>query len=286
LERLILVVVRRNIDDRREFSPKALANASGEWRLRWERFRNWFISLPNRPSGAVLLRERLRTSLPALLRMSAGIHVEGFGRIDRSRDFRILAKWFAEAASDAEAHVLWRAAFGLSSARHLTIDDATLGEREAQDIPANTSWRDAPPLRMAAGGYRSASHTEGLSRIIDRSAEKERLAAAIRDDAQQLLNAQHSFGDGNRIRLSDLEHLTAGKFEWILDVLGEAVSTRTSAADTVEILTGDGCLRVRLEPTGDDRMASISTADGVFSGPDQWILIEQVASPDLPEVVV
>jgi hypothetical protein len=54
----------------------------------------------------------------------------------------------------------------------------------------------------------------------------------------------------------------------------------------VEILTGDGCLRVRLEPTGDDRMASISTADGVFSGPDQWILIEQVASPDLPEVVV
>ncbi len=145
---------------------------------------------------------------------------------------------------------------------------------------------DAPPLRIAASDYRGASRTDGLSRIIDRSTEKERLAAASQEDAQRLLNAQHPFGNGNRIRLSELEHLETGEFELFLDLLGEAVSARVSAADTVEILSGDGCLKVRLEPTGDDRHARISTDDGMFSGPDQWISIEQIMTQDLPEGVV
>jgi hypothetical protein len=71
-----------------------------------------------------------------------------------------------------------------------------------------------------------------------------------------------------------------------LDLLGDAVSARVSAADTVEILSGDGCLKVRLEPTGDDRQARIHTSDGAFCGPDQWISIEQITIQDLPEVVV
>jgi uncharacterized protein (TIGR02677 family) len=206
--------------------------------------------------------------------------------MDRVRDFRVLAKWFAEAASDADAHILWRAAFGLSSARHLTINDATLGERESQDIPASTSWRDAPPLRIAAGEYGRALRTDGLSRIIDRTAEKKRLAAAIREDTQRVLNAQHPFGIGNRIRLSELEHLATDEFELFLDLLGDAISAGASAADSVEILSGDGGLRVRLEPTGDDRLARIHTGDGEFSGSDQWISIEQTATQDLPEAVV
>ncbi len=95
LDRLILVVVRRNVDDRKGAAAKTIADACGEWHLRWERFRSWFISQPNHQSRCALLRERLRASLPALLRMSAGIQVQGAPRIDRIRDFRILARWFA-----------------------------------------------------------------------------------------------------------------------------------------------------------------------------------------------
>jgi uncharacterized protein (TIGR02677 family) len=281
LERLILVVVRRNIDERKDAAPKTIADACGEWSLRWERFRSWFISQPSHKSRSVSLRELLRASLPALLRMSSGIHVQGSLRMDRIRDFRILARWFAQAGSDAEAHILWRAAFGLCSARHLGINAATLDEREAQAIPANTSWVDAPPLRLAASDFRGASRTDGLSRIIDRSTEKERLAAAIQEDVQQLLVAQHPFGNGNRVRLSELERLGSGEFDLFLDLLGEAVSARVSAEDPVEILSGDGCLKVRLEPTGDDRQARISTGDGMFSGPDQWISIEKTIIPDV-----
>jgi len=285
LEQLILVVVRRSMDEGRSAAPKTIADACSGWRLRWERIRSWFISLPHHHSGLSLLRERLRASLPALLRMSAGIQVEGAGRIDRIRDFRILAKWFAQYASDAEAHVLWRAAFGLSAARHLLIDESTLVEREVQDIPANTSWLDAPPLRIAGSEYRGASRTDGLSRIIDRTAEKERLAAATQEDARRLLNSQQRFGNGNRIRLSELEYLAVGEFELFLDLLGDAVSARISAADAVEIVSGDGCLRIRLEPARDDRHATIDTTDGAFSGTDLWISIEQIAVEDLPGVV-
>jgi len=168
----------------------------------------------------------------------------------------------------------------------IELDEATLGERESQDIPASTSWRDAPPLRIVAGEYGRASRTDGLSRIIDRTTEKARLAAAIQEDAQRVLNAQHPFGKGNRIRLSQLEHLATGEFDLFLDLLGDVVSARASAADNVEILSGDGCLMVRLEPTGDDRVARIRTVDGDFSGPDQWITIEQIATQDLPEAAV
>jgi uncharacterized protein (TIGR02677 family) len=285
LERLILVVVRRHLDDRSGAASKAIADACGEWRLRWERLRSWFISRPNHLSRSILLRERLRASLPALLRMTAGIYVQGAPRIDRIQDFRILARWFAQAGSDAEAHLLWRAAFGLCPARHLLINEATLAEREGQDIPVNTSWMDAPPLRIAASECRGAFRTDGLSRIIDRSAEKERLAVASQEEAQRLLNAQQPFGNGSRIRLSELEHLETGEFELFLDLLGEAISARVSAEDTVEILSGDGCLKVRMEPTGDNRQAFISTGDGMFSGPDQWVSIEQIVTQDLPEVI-
>ena len=215
-------------------------------------------------------------------------------RIDRSSDFRVLARWFAQAGSDAEAHVLWRAAFGLCSARHLTINTATLVDREAHDIPANTSWLDSPPLRISIGprGCRGTSRTSALSRIIDRSAEKAKLAAACHDDALRLLNAQRRFGTGSRIRLSELAHLETSEFELLLDLLGEAVSARVSSVDAVEIVSGDGSLRVKLEPTGDNREALILTADGTFSGPDQWIIIERIPTDeprneiDEPEAVI
>jgi uncharacterized protein (TIGR02677 family) len=198
----------------------------------------------------------------------------------------VLARWFAQAESDSEAHLLWRAAFGLCSARHLTINDATLDDREATEVSPNTSWLDSPPLQTSVQDYRTSSRTRGLSRIIDRSAEKEKLAAAGRGEAQRLLNAQRRFGPGNRIRLSELEHLETDEFELFLDLLGEAVSVGMFSAEPVEILSGDGGLRIKLEPTCDGRQALIPTTDGELSGPDHWISIEQISADDAQEVLM
>jgi uncharacterized protein (TIGR02677 family) len=241
----------------------------------WERLQRWFISRPGAPSNSEQFRERARTSISALLRIITNITEKRLHRIDRSSDFRVLARWFAQTGSDAEAHLLWRTAFGLCPSRHLMIDDATLEDREAQHIPATTSWSDAPPLPISncLRDSRGSSRTGGLSRIIDRTTEKEKLAAATHEEAQRLLNAQRRFGTG-RMRLSELEHLETDEFEVFLDLLGDAVSARVFAAEPVEILSGDGSLRIRLEPTGDGREALILTAEGTFSGPDYWMSME------------
>jgi uncharacterized protein (TIGR02677 family) len=159
------------------------------------------------------------------------------------------------------------------------IDQATLEDREAREIPVNASWFDAPPLRFPVVPQSVVSaRTGGLSRMVDRSAEKQKLADAARTEAQRLLHAQHRFGTGNRIRLSEMVHLDAGELELFLDIVGEAVSVRVHPADPVEILSVDGSFRVKLEATNDGHDAMILTTEGMFSGPDHWISIEQTTA--------
>ena len=281
IERLLQAVAERNSRDRNDATPESIAAVRDQWRSRWESFCNWFISKPGCPSSAEIFRERARASMPVLLSTMAAINDRRI-RVDRSNDFRILARWFAEAESDAVAHRLWRSVFGLCSARHLIIDEAALDDHETQVTPANTSWLHAPPLRISTSLRDSGSNsrTGGLSRIVDRTAEKEKLAAATREEALRILEAQRRFGRGGRMRLSELEALETAEFELFLDLLGEAVSTRVFSTEAVEILSGDGCLRVKLEPTDDGREAMILTTEGTFSGPDYWISIEEISAED------
>src|SRR5262249_39681149 len=153
----------------------------------------------------------------------------------------VLARWFAEAESDASAHRLWRAVFSLVPARHLIVNDATLDDHEKLDIPPSTSWLDAPPLQIsmrlrASGSY---SRSGRLSRIIDRTAEKKRLADASHQEALRILGAQRRFATGRRMRLSDFQQLETGEFDLFLDLLAEAVSA-SGVEDYSEILSNDG----------------------------------------------
>ncbi len=253
----------------------------------WKRFRKWFISEPGCPSNAETLRERVRASVPILLRAINNVDDQQLKRICRVNDFRVVARWFAETASDAEAHRLWRTMFGLCPARHLIINDQTLDDYEARDVPPSTSWLDAPPLRISTRRASATnSQTGALSRIIDRSVEKQKLAAATHQEALRILNAHSRFGSGHRMRLSELERLELGEFDLFLDLLGEAVSARLFPAEAVEILSGDGSLRIKLEPTDDGREATIMTPEGIFTGPDYWICVEQISFEDTPEVEV
>ena len=270
-ERLIRAVARRSVHD------------SIKMKSHWDSFRRWFISDPDRPSHAELVRERARPLITAGLNAIARANDRRIHRIDRASDFRVLARWFARAESDADAHRLWRSTFGLCSARHLIVNDRTLDDHETRDVPADTSWLDAPPLRISKRfrHYSNSPQTGMLSRIIDRTADKEKLAAATHEEALRLLRARHlvvSFGTGRRIRLSELEQLETGEFDMLLDLLGEAVSARVFPNEAVETLSPDGSLSIRLEPTDDGRNATILTSDGAFSGPDQWIQIQPIST--------
>ena len=199
----------------------------------------------------------------------------------------MLARWFAAAESDEDAHRLWRVAFGLSPARHLIVNEATLDHHESQDVSSDTSWPEAPPLQVserfrASGIY---SRTGRLSRIIDSTAEKEKLAAATHQEELRILSAQDRFATNHRMRLSELAQLETGEFDLFLDLLGEAVSTSILDDEPSEILSNDGSLRITLEPTRDGRSAVIQTPCGTFSGPDHWISIER-SSEEMGEMVL
>jgi len=239
--------------------------ATGLESRQWEYIRDWFVSEPGRPSNAEIGRQRLRELITSVLSVVTRIQASRIHKVDRADDFRILARSFAAAESDAHAHRLWRSVFGLCPARHLIVDDATLDALEKRNIPSGTSWLEAPPVGITMASRLGQSHAQAgvFSRVVDRTEEKQKLAIAAREEAMRILEAQSRFSAG-RMRLSQLEYLELDEFDLLLDLLGEGV----------EILSGEGAPRIRLEPTADGETAMVLTDGGMFSGPDYWISVD------------
>jgi len=281
IDGLLRMAAGRDLADALEPTPAERAAAYSIWQARWAGLRSWFIGRPEAPPQAEVLRARARASIPALLLAVAGIHDRRVTRSDRSTDLRTLARWFAEADSDASAHRLWRAAFALAPARHLVIDAGTLEQREARPVPAATSWLEAPPLRISPRLRASGRHVRRgrPNDVIDRSGEKALLAEAAAAEAQQIIAARRRLATGARARLSDLGTLDPAEFALFLDLLGDALSVKVGVEETVEVISSDGTLHVTLEPTHDGRKATIVAATGRFSGPDHYVTIRDLVGP-------
>jgi uncharacterized protein (TIGR02677 family) len=253
------------------------------WRARWSGLRSWFTGDRAHPSQAALLRQRARAAIPALLTAVTTLQERRTGRSDRSADFRTLARWFAEAPSDAEAHRLWRAAFGFSSARHLTIDAETLQARTEQPVPAGTSWAEAPPVTVSPRLRATGRHQRrgGPARIVDRSQARRRLEDLLAAERTQTEAARRRLATGRPTRLSDLGALGRDEFALFLGLLGDALAAGPPGpGGSVQTTTSDGTLAITLEPTGDGATAEIVTPDGVLRGPDHVITIIDLTRPE------
>jgi uncharacterized protein (TIGR02677 family) len=268
----------------------AFAAAADRWRLRWTGLRAWFLGRGDHPAQAEVLRARARSACTALVAALAGIHDRRTQRSDRSADYRALARWFADAPSDRDAHRLWRAAFALAPARHLFVDDETLAAREAEPEPAVTSWLTARPIRVAPRFRATGSHARRgrPAAVIDRSADRAFLEDLAHEEVAVLAAARRALATGARLRLSELSELSDERFEVLLDLLGEALSARIDPGETVEATSSDGSLHVTLEPVRDGSLASIRTSSGRLTGPDHFVTIRdafepQAAGQPLPE---
>jgi uncharacterized protein (TIGR02677 family) len=279
LESVLELVAARELADAVEAGAVARQQAIERWRGRWMGLRSWFIGSAAAPSQAEALRARARSAIPALLSAAAAIHERRSARSDRATDLRTLARWFAELSTDEECHRLFRAAFGLSSCRHLSIDQASLVDREARPIPAQTSWLEAPALRISPRLRASGRYTRRgrPNNVIDRSADKQRLAALAREEAAQIAAAQRRIARGERVRLSEIGELDELSFGLLLDLLGEALSRKTRADEEVVATSADGTLQIALGPTGDSRLARIRTSNGELTGPDHFVTISETA---------
>jgi uncharacterized protein (TIGR02677 family) len=283
VEPLLLIAAQR---ERRDAAPgdtsqqqAALDARLASWRERWRGLSRWFISDGHIQAQSELLRAKARTAIPQLLAAIATLNERRGGRSDRSADFRVLARWFADTASDDEAHRLWRAAFALNPARHLSLQsDANTLQAH---VPATTPWAEAPAVpihpRLREQGEMTARGP--APRVHERDAERAMLAWQMAEERAQIDAARAALATGRPTRLSELGMLDPLAFQLFLSLLGEALVAQRRPDEPVACHSADGLMHIRLDPLADGSVARIETALGVFSGRDHLMTITPVGEP-------
>jgi uncharacterized protein (TIGR02677 family) len=259
----------------------AVAASLDAWRNRWRGLRDWFLSADARhPSQARLLRGAAVTAITQLIDTVAALNERRSGRSDRSADFRTLARWFAETPDDASAHRLWRAAFGLTPARHLTVTSETVAAWEEQEPSPNTPWRQAPPVRISpqlrkTGAYERRGQP---NRVADRTEQRRLLAEQATLEAEQVEAARQRLATAGPTLLSELGELDRHAFRLFLGVLGDALAARLPGEDEVKTTTSDGTMEIRLSLVPGGGQVEIETEDGVLRGPEHIVEITDLTA--------
>jgi uncharacterized protein (TIGR02677 family) len=287
--RLLALAARREASDavpEGADAAEALARAEkaalGTWHNRWRGLRDWFVSAgAGRPSQARLLRQAAVTAIKQLIDTVGLLNERRSGRSDRSADFRALARWFAEAPDEESMHRLWRAAFGLTSARHLTVTPETMTAWEEQ-ATAGMPWAEAPPVRISPQLRRTGSYERRgrPNRVQDRSQARRILAEQAEREAAEVAVARARLRTGGPRLLSELDELDPRAFRLFLALLGDALAARLPGETEVKTVTADGSMEVRLSLVPDGGEARIRTADGVLTGPEHIIeIVDLMGAP-------
>ncbi|MDF9816160.1 TIGR02677 family protein [Streptomyces sp. SPB162] len=273
---------REAVDASPEEAEHAEREAYDRWAGRWSGLAAWFISRQGRESQTRLLRGRALGAIPQLLAVVRSLNERRAGRSDRSADFRTLARWFAEAPDDDARHRLWRTAFGLYPARHLTVDADTLAARVARPVPAATPWADAEPLRISPQLRRTGSYERRGKprRVEDRAAPRRRLAEVAAKQAAEIAAARTRLVTDGVTRLSELGELDPVSFGLFLQLLGDALATWRPGMRHTRATSNDGSMEIRLSALVDGTTAEIRTPGGTFRGPDHLIDIIDLADGD------
>jgi uncharacterized protein (TIGR02677 family) len=254
----------------------AVASALSAWHNRWRGLRDWFVSTDSRhPSQARLLRGAAVTAITQLIDTVAAFNERRSGRSDRSADFRTLARWFADAPDEAAAHQLWRAAFGLTPARHLTVTQETIAEWDRDQPTPSTPWRAAPPVRISPQLRKTGSYERRgqPNRVADRTEQRRQLAEQAAAEAAETGLARARLCTSGPVLLSELGELDTHAFRLFLGLLGDALSARSPGDTEVKTTTGDGTMEIRLSLVSDGGIVRLPTEDGVLSGPEHLVEI-------------
>lgn len=266
---------REAADAAPDAAADARERAHRRWLGRWAGLRAWFLSGAGRPSQAKLLRAAARHAIPDLLGVVRALNERRSGRSDRSADFRTLALWFAQAPDDAARHRLWRSAFGLYPARHLTIDQEALESGQSQPVPAATPWYEAPGVRISPQLRRTGSYERrGRARAVeDRTQARQYLAQLARKQAAETAAARARLATRGQVRLGDVGELDPAAFGLFLQLLGDALAAWHPGRDSVTATTNDGTMEIRMTRLPNGGTAEVRTSGGVFSGPDHLVEI-------------
>ncbi|MDQ1399361.1 MAG: hypothetical protein QOK20_1293 [Acidimicrobiaceae bacterium] len=244
---------------------------------RWQALRAWFA--PADGSSALVggLLDIARTAIIELLRVLERRWDSRRRSASIAHDFLALARCFAAAPGDDDAHRLFGAAFGLWPARH-----AHLRPLEGQPRGTTTSWTVAEPVEVAP-----ALRTSGSLAIRGRVspvADPARLRA-LRQRSQAEALALHdavraALTTNGAVRLSAFGRIAPDAFAELLDLLAVGLDAPIGSDGVRRALSADGGVEVVLRDPQDGRVATIFTDGGVLRGPDLLVSISLVSSAD------
>ncbi|HET7398969.1 MAG TPA: TIGR02677 family protein [Intrasporangium sp.] len=199
------ICARANAGQRlRDLDGRAARRAPGLDPADWSSLVAWFTGSDSRGSDADGVRRLATEAMRALLVNLRRIVASSDREHGRYAELVRLAGWF-DTSTDADAHALWAAAFGLYPARHLGFVVAD-GETA---VPPTTSWLAAPsaevPVQLRQSGERRVAGRSGRAEDFT-AAKRARLAEHARaEEARRAALAELAAHRGpiGRLRVSD-----------------------------------------------------------------------------------
>ena len=227
-----------------------IAQWIGAERERWEGIRAWFAGSAREGPRVGRLQAKARESVARLMRTLARLDERHARAVDRGADFRTLARWFAEAATDEDAHALFASALGLYPGRHFHIE-----EDDPELTRASTSWWEANPVEVPVRlrTHGAVQRTGRTPQVLDFGDGRAWLAARRKRERAQVDVALARFAGRGPVRLSQLAALDPAEFDQLLVLLDEALCAPRETDGARRTRSADGQLDIVLRPPSGER---------------------------------
>jgi uncharacterized protein (TIGR02677 family) len=236
---------------------------------------DWFRATEGSRTGASVLHGKAREAILGIARVAERIREASASPSSRSADLLALARAFEASADDAAGHLLWHAAFGFSSARHLGI----IGP---DGVPASTSWWDASSGVPISRQLRTRGRTDYVRRavhVVDRSAERQMLALAVREGYERSLAATAALTALGPVRLSDLntrhgEAISHEMLRLMAHLLFRALRAPRGRDGRRTACSLDGTLHITVVDPTPPRAARLVAQTGIWTLADFTVTVE------------
>jgi uncharacterized protein (TIGR02677 family) len=217
------------------------------------------------------LDAHLHVAIDWILRGVRRLRERRVQRVNRSSEYRALARLFADAPDERACHAIHAAAFGLYGARHLAVP-----ELDADLVAPGESWWDAPfaPVQGYLRRPGSGETAAGRATPVADGSQAQRLALEEELRRRALVDELLDRLPGDPTRLSSLPELDEQSFDLLLDAIGQALTGGTVG------YSDDGTLQLTVFDMGEDRpIASLRIGDGgVLESPDLLVQVGRVSA--------
>lgn len=274
-ERLIDLVASQQEAPSLEHEPVEVRRlASEQPRRAWAGVRSWFVAGSDGRPHFELLDAKLYDGIGWILRAVQRLKERTSQRVDRSAEYRHLARLFHDSAADVDAHALFAAAFGLHSPRHFTC-----ALENPELVPVQRSFWDGPTAPIETR-FRNPNRKQAVagrgSRVSDNAMAQQSLRQHRELERQQLDQALATFAGQGRVRLSDIGRLSEVEFRHLLAWLGRALERPADDDACRRAESLDGLVVIRLSECGaGPGLVALATPLGTFETPDYTLEVER-----------